>query len=294
MAGAQAVTNEGVPFRPVLAAAMAHGSGTRLPGQGYLGIDIRDVSDSEVSALRLKSSRGAEIIMVDHDGPAGKAGLREHDVVLSVNGTLIDGEDHLRKILRELQPGRPVAIVVCRGGVEQAVNATMANRAELERQAWEQHWSVPDPARDEASVAPASPAKSGFGHGFMSGHLLPMSPTYTGATVDALGGQLADYFGVKDGKGLLVHGVEDNSPAASAGLHAGDVVTRINGDRVASKADWSRALHESKGHPVSLTVIRDRHEQMLTMVPDAKHRSKLEAPPPPVADRGWLSILLLR
>lgn len=268
-------------------------SSSRPSGSGYLGIDIRDISDSEVGALRLKDSRGAEIIMVDHDGPAGKAGLREHDVVLTVNGTVIQGEDHLRRILNEMQPGRSISMVVCRGGAEQTVSAVMANRTELARQAWEQHWTVPQPDGEGGAAVAAPAAKTSFGHGFMSGHLLPLAPAYTGATVDALGAQLADFFGVKDGKGILVHAVDENSPAAMAGLHAGDVVTRINGGNVATKADWARALRDSKGHPVSLVVVRDRHEQTLTMVPDAKHRSQVEVPPAP-AERGWLSILLMR
>lgn len=281
----------GSPVFDAFSAPMAH-SGTRLQGQGYLGVDIRDVSDGEVVALHLKSSRGAEIIMVDHDGPAGKAGLREHDVVLSVNGVTVENEDQLRKMLRELQPGRTVALLVCRVGVEQTVNAVMANRAELERQAWENHWTVPEPAYEDSYPAPGSSARGS--RGFMAGHLLPLIPAYTGATVEALGVQLADFFGVKDGRGLLVHEVEGNSPAAIAGLHAGDVVTRINGDRVANKTDWSRALHDSKGHPVSLTIVRDRHEQTLTMVPDGKHRGQLLSPENPAPQRSWLSVLLLR
>src|SRR5580704_8158682 len=64
------------------------GSGARAV-PGYLGIDVRDVSDDEAPTLKLKDSHGAEIIRVDHDGPAGKMGLREHDVVVQMNGAII-------------------------------------------------------------------------------------------------------------------------------------------------------------------------------------------------------------
>ncbi len=90
-----------------------------------------------------------------------------------------------------------------------------------------------------------------------------------------MGSQLAEYFGVKDGKGLLVHGVEANSPAAAAGLRAGDVVVIVNGATVGTEKDWVRALRDSKGRTVSLTVVRDRKEQILTMVPDSKKRSSM-------------------
>lgn len=73
--------------------------------QGYLGIAFHGVNDGEIASLHLKDGHGAEIIMVDHDGPAGKAGLREHDVVLSVNGVSVEGEDQLRKMLRDTPRG---------------------------------------------------------------------------------------------------------------------------------------------------------------------------------------------
>lgn len=287
-----AATGQTVQNDLLLAAlSMSPHGAARAQSQGYLGIDIRDVTEGEIAALHLKSADGAEITMVDHDGPAGKAGLREHDVVLSVNGAQVQGEDQLRKMLREMQPGRAVAMVICRAGVQQTVNATMANRAELEKQAWENHWTVPEPTYEDSYPSQQVGARGGLSRGFMSGHLLPLTSVYTGAAVDALTPQLATYFGVREGRGLLVQDVDGNSPAAAAGLRAGDVITRVNGDRVGSKSEWGRALHDSKGHPVSLTVVRDQHEQTLTMVPNSKRRSQLTQPQAPANESG-LSVLL--
>jgi len=62
-------------------------------GRSYLGVDIRDVTTDRIAALKLKEERGVEITMVDADAPAGKAGLREHDVILDFNGTAVESEE---------------------------------------------------------------------------------------------------------------------------------------------------------------------------------------------------------
>jgi len=49
----------------------------------YLGIDTRDITHERMVALKLNEERGVEITMVDQDAPAGKAGLREQDVILT-------------------------------------------------------------------------------------------------------------------------------------------------------------------------------------------------------------------
>ena len=294
-----------VSFLSVAPGVVSGGSGALLAAgmpargsQGYLGVDIRDVSDEQMGVLKLKESRGAEIIRVDHDGPAGKAGLREHDVILQMNGQVIEGEEQLRRILRETPSGRTVTLVISRDGQQQSLTAKMENREEVERLAWQQHMTVPEPngtsappaAQGGGTAAGSDPAPRGGmgflpgggpligargGHGFM-GTMLGLP--YTGAVVEPMGTQLAEFFGVQSGTGLLVRSVEANSPAATAGLRAGDVVVKLNQVAVAGVGDWSKTVHENKGKPVPVTVIREKKEQTLTLTPDAKRRSGVEWP----------------
>ena len=242
--------------------------------QGYLGVDIRDVSDEQFATLRVKDHRGAEIVLVDHDAPAGKADLRVHDIVLQMNGQPIDSQDQLRRMLHDTPPGRTITFVVSRDGQQLTITTQMADRGEVERRAWDQHISVPDSpdtADNAAQPAAASAPYTHAGNSFI-GALL-MSPAYTGAMLEQMSAQLANFFGVPSGAGLLVRSVEPNSPAAAAGMHAGDVVIRANAHTVATTGDWARAVKNSRGQPLSIVVLRDKKEQTLTLIPDSKKRS---------------------
>lgn len=227
---------------------------------GYLGIDIRDVDSARAAQLKMKEAQGAEIITVDHDAPAAKAGLRVHDVILAMNSQAIAGEAQLRQLLREQPAGRTVTFVISRNGQQQTITVQLADRSTLEADAWSQHTTLPEP--DETDV-PQTPGPS-YGYGFLSA--LGPNPLYTGLDLDMLGPQLANFFGVHDGQGLLVRRVDDNSPGSVAGLRAGDVITRVNGQIVATTNQWMRAIHANRGKLVQLTVFRDRKEGTVTMM----------------------------
>ena len=292
------------PARAAYSFSGAPGHTTQAPG-GYLGVDLRDLTDEQVNALHQRDTRGAEIVLVDHDAPAGKAGLREHDIVLRINGQSISNQDQARHILHDCAPQSAVVLFISREGQLLTVSARMSTREEVERQAWAQHITpaVPqDPApapaveaNDKGYASPGTAPTSRMFHGnAFIGSLLPNS-VYTGVMLEQLNTQLAQFFGASGGTGLLVRSVVDNSPAAVAGIHAGDVVVRVDGHAVASTGDWAKAVKNSHGHALSVVVLRDKKEENLTLTPDAKHRSSLqeliEAPERTVVahlNRNWL------
>ncbi len=249
---------------------------------GFLGIGFRDVTEDRLTLLKLKEARGAEVIQVDHDGPAGIAGLTEHDVILQVNGQTIEGEEQLRRILHETPVGRNVTIVFSRYGQQQSLTMQTADRAALERQAWEQHQSVPDPFRSSGfhggnsflGGSPITAPPDPHGHSLIPSMLLNSS--YTGVVLEMIGPQLAQYFGSQGGNGLLVRSVDPNSPAAAAGLRAGDVVVRANAIIVTGTSEWYKLVRENRGKPVAVVIVRDRQEETLVLVPDSKKRSSIE------------------
>jgi hypothetical protein len=83
--------------------------------------------------------------------------------------------------------------------------------------------------------------------------------------VENLTPQLGEYFGVKNGQGVLVRSVEKGSKAESAGFKAGDVIMRVGSDSVADTADWNRLMRENAGQTVSIAVMRERRERNLKL-----------------------------
>jgi serine protease Do len=233
-------------------------------GSSYLGVDISDVSPERLGELKLKEEHGAEITMVDQDAPAGKAGLHEHDVIVSLNGTAVESAAQLRRMIKETPPGRLVNLGISRDGQPLAIKVQLADRHKS--MAWEPHMpQVPE--------IPPIPAMPDFD--VPVSVVIVHSSLRSGLMVENLTPQLGDFFGVKGGKGVLVRSVEKGSRGEKAGFRAGDVVVKVNNQPVHDTSDFTHALRSSSS-VAAVTVMREKREQNLTLtLPEKKNSGSL-------------------
>ena len=246
-------------YRPSAAPVVADFEGPTA--HSYLGVGVADLSSDRVQALKLKDDRGVEITQVDQDAPAGKAGLKEHDVIVTFNGTPVESQEQFKRLMRETPPGRTVSLDIMRDGQQQNVKVELADRKKLETSVY------PHPPGDFAFAMPPMPP-------------MPPMPDFprvwgeqtitrvrsnSGATLESLTPQLGDYFGVKNGEGMLVRSVQKGSAAEAAGLRAGDVIVRVGDKKIADNSDWRDALRSNKDGKVAVVIVRDRKEQTISL-----------------------------
>jgi membrane-associated protease RseP (regulator of RpoE activity) len=87
-----------------------------------------------------------------------------------------------------------------------------------------------------------------------------------GVSVTPLTKQLSDHFGVTNG--ALINNVREDSPAAKAGLKAGDIIVEVEGIEIKGDFDIIRAIGEKKEGDVSVTFVRDRNRQTVRVTPE--------------------------
>jgi serine protease Do len=235
-------------------------------GSSYLGVDIADVSAERLGELKLKEEHGAEVTMVDQDAPAGKAGLHEHDVILSLNDTAVESAAQLRRMIKETPPGRVVNLGISRDGQPMTIKVQLADRHKS--MAWE--------PKDGEFKFEMPKVSSMPDFDFPVSVVVVHQSARSGLMVENITSQLGDFFGVKDGKGVLVRSVEKGSRGEKGGFRAGDVVVKVNNQAVHDTSDFTHALRSSSGATAAVTVIREKREQTLTLsLPEKKDSGSL-------------------
>src|SRR5271166_2677968 len=102
----------------------------------YLGVDIANITSDRLGVLKLKEEQGVEVTMVDQDAPAGKVGIKEHDVILTMNGTAIESKTQLQRMIHETPPGRVVTLGLSRDGQPVTIKVQLADRHQEFSQMW--------------------------------------------------------------------------------------------------------------------------------------------------------------
>ena len=233
----------------------------------YLGVDIADVTSERLSDLKLKEEKGVEVTMVDQDAPAGKAGIKEHDVILTMNGNSVDSAAQLRRMIRETPAGRVVTLGLSRDGQPVTVKVQLADKHKefslVGPEMKDFHVEVPEVHVPEIDIPSFN-------------MVVVTSSARSGLTVENITPQLGEFFGVKNGNGVLVRSVAKGSRAEKAGFRAGDVIVKVNDEPVHDSSDFTHAVRARKDGSVSVSVVRDKKEQTLTLtLPEHKESGAL-------------------
>jgi Do/DeqQ family serine protease len=201
--------------------------------RAMLGVTVQPLTSDLAKSLGLGSVHGALVNSVEPSGPAARAGIKQGDVILRVNGAVVDDSNGLRNRVSAMVPGSSVTVDIERDGREQHLTSTLAE--------------LPDSTKT-ASVAPAA-----------SGDLL-------GMTLEALTPDLARQLRLPSGsEGVAVTDIDPSGAAARAGIQSGDVIRQVDGQPVRSAPQLKDALNRGTDKPALLYVQRGANSFYLAL-----------------------------
>ena len=207
--------------------------------RGWLGISFYENEEGDI-----------EVAEVEKESPAAMAKLEEGDLILQLEGNDLSSPEMLKKEIRKRKPGQTVTLKIQRDGEELDVEVRLGEYTEED--AWrEMEMRFPRlfaPERKAVKIVPEGRLTLGF-----------ETRKYIGLNIDPLNKELADYFGVKEGMGLLVSQIKEGAPAEKAGLKVGDVLVRADGTQLERESDLIRIIQrKEKGDRIKIEFYREK------------------------------------
>jgi serine protease Do len=223
-------------IKAMVAQIRDHGSVTR----GWLGVQIQTLTPDMAASIGSSQAKGAIVASVVGNSPAEKAGMRQGDVIVALNGSDVQDSRDLTRRVAMLPAGSKADFTVMRGGSKEMLTATIAKR--------DQQVSSDDNGSGR-NVRPSGDSLLGM-------QLAPVNP------------DTRQQYGLDDGsKGVVVTSVDPNSDAAEKGLKPGDVIMSVSGKSVQSPADIRRATADAKEAGRSSVLVLVGGEQGEHFVP---------------------------
>lgn len=243
----QMVSFRGLVFA-LLFAVLPFASSMNARQPTYLGVGVVPIDEQIARELNWNGDSGLFITVVETGSPAAKAGLLPNDIIVSFNGKTLRDPAELGGLVADLPAGRKVHLKIFRAGKMVHLTAVLASR--------DLH------PRPEPLVRLDLPAPDTF-FSDMPSPALRWRNSLVGVEYEGVDSQLAQFFGVK--QGVLIRFVQPGSAAGEGGLHAGDVVTKVNGKAVGTPRDFALALQNREPRKQNLTmeVARDHKERTM-------------------------------
>ena len=205
--------------------------------RGWLGVTIQDLDEKTAKILGLKEGKGALIGSVISGEPADKAGMKDGDIILEVNGKTIEDSSALLRAIAIQAPGSKVDLVVWRDGSKKNLTVKLGER---------KAGGLKEERTDTASTI--------------------------GITVRPLTDEETQAARLKSGVGLLVTGVDEGKPAAEADIKAGDIIVSANLKPVGTADALARIISEGakENEAVILQIQRNGKKVFRTVSLSAK------------------------
>jgi len=200
--------------------------------RGKIGVVITPITEDDKDAFKLKDKKGALVNSVEEDGPADKAGIKQYDVIVEVDGEKVESPNELKFRVADVEPGTKVNIGVIREGKEQTFTVKVE---ELD----------PEGKKEE-------PKASDKDLGFSVRELTP---------------NLARRYGLTTQEGLIITQVKRSSEADRKGLAVGDIIIEVNRRRVTTVDNLEKLMDKvASGEAIILLLRREQDGDSLDRI----------------------------
>jgi len=215
--------------------------------RGWLGVQIQNLTPDMAASLGAGTAKGAIVASVVDDSPAAKAGFKQGDVILGLNGMEVDDNRDLTRKVGGLRAGEKADFSILRDGQKRNISAMIGPR--------------PDQVASADKPQPNRNAERGNRQA---------ATTSLGMELMQLTSETREQFNVDDKvtAGVVVSSVDPNSEAAEKGFRPGDVIVQVGNKNVRSPVDIEQGIAEAKKagrETVLLLVAGDQSQHYVAL-----------------------------